>query len=45
MDGVANDLALRHIPEIAPLNDTKAGPSGRRGDQVRAQSRGQGDVA
>ena len=35
MDGVSNDLALRHIPEVAPLNDTLAGPYGRRGDQVR----------
>ena len=36
MDGVANDLALRHIPEVPPRNDTLAGPYGRRGDQVAA---------
>lgn len=34
MIGVDNELALRHIPEIAPRNDTLAGPLGRRGDQV-----------
>lgn len=34
MIGVANELAVRHIPEIEPHNDTLAGPSGRRGDQV-----------
>lgn len=35
MIGVANELAVRHIPEIAPRNDTLAGPHGRRADQVR----------
>eukprot|EP00884_Botryococcus_braunii_P005119 jgi/Botrbrau1/14608/Bobra.67_2s0008.1 len=34
MKGVANELALRHVKEIVPHNDTFAGPSGRRGDQV-----------
>lgn len=34
MIGVNNELALRHIPEVVPRNDTLAGPSGRRGDQV-----------
>ena len=34
MIGVNNELALRHVPEIPPRNDTLAGPSGRRGDQV-----------
>eukprot|EP00195_Chlamydomonas_chlamydogama_P017790 CAMPEP_0202892052 /NCGR_PEP_ID=MMETSP1392-20130828/1901_1 /ASSEMBLY_ACC=CAM_ASM_000868 /TAXON_ID=225041 /ORGANISM="Chlamydomonas chlamydogama, Strain SAG 11-48b" /LENGTH=613 /DNA_ID=CAMNT_0049575927 /DNA_START=352 /DNA_END=2193 /DNA_ORIENTATION=- len=34
MIGVANELAVRHIPEIAPRNDTLAGPLGRRADQV-----------
>lgn len=35
MVGVHNELALRHIPEVAPRADTLAGPAGRRGDQVR----------
>ena len=35
MDGVSNELALRHIPEIDSRNDTLAGPYGRRGDQVK----------
>ena len=34
MDGVANDLAKRHIPHIAPRRDDLAGPAGRLGDQV-----------
>lgn len=34
MIGVNNGMALRHVPEIAPRNDTLAGPVGRRGDQV-----------
>lgn len=34
MIGVANELAVRHIPEIAPRNDTFAGPLNRRADQV-----------
>ena len=34
MDGVANELALRHIPDVAPRQDELAGPVGRRGDQV-----------
>ena len=34
MDGVANELALRHIPHVAPRQDELAGPVGRRGDQV-----------
>lgn len=34
MKGVTNNLALKHIPEVTPHNDTLAGPSGRRGDQV-----------
>ncbi len=32
--GVNNDLALRHIPEVAPKHNTLAGPFGRRSDQV-----------
>ena len=32
--GVNNDLALRHIPEVAPKEDKLAGPFGRRSDQV-----------
>ncbi|KAI7838943.1 hypothetical protein COHA_007303 [Chlorella ohadii] len=31
---VSNELALRHIPQVAPRNDSQAGPAGRRGDQV-----------
>jgi peptidyl serine alpha-galactosyltransferase len=34
MKGVMNKLADKHIPEIAPRNDTLAGPQGRRSDQV-----------
>ncbi len=34
MKGVSNRLALKHIPEVTPHNDTLAGPSGRRGDMV-----------
>lgn len=34
MKGVSNQLALKHIPEVIPHNDTLAGPAGRRGDQV-----------
>eukprot|EP00955_Chlamydomonas_euryale_P080898 363494-Chlamydomonas_euryale.AAC.5 len=34
MIGVNNELAMRHVPEVLPRNDTLAGPSGRRGDQV-----------
>ncbi|MEW5312642.1 MAG: hypothetical protein WDW38_004261 [Sanguina aurantia] len=34
MIGVNNELADRHIPEIAKRNDTLAGPAGRRADQV-----------
>ncbi|KAL4524683.1 hypothetical protein Ndes2526A_g06797 [Nannochloris sp. 'desiccata'] len=34
MKGVSNRLALKHIPEVTPHNDTLAGPVGRRGDQV-----------
>ncbi len=32
MRGVNNELALKHVPEVAPRNDTLAGPLGRRGD-------------
>ena len=32
--GVANELALKHIPGVEPRNDTFAGPAGRRADQV-----------
>ena len=32
--GVDNDLARRHIPEVAPRADTLAGPAGRRADRV-----------
>ncbi len=39
MDGVANELALRHIPLVAPRQDELAGPIGRRGDQVSFQRR------
>jgi hypothetical protein len=34
MIGVNNELAVRHVPEVAPRNDTLAGPIGRRGDMV-----------
>lgn len=35
LDGVHNALAGTHVPEVAPRNDTRAGPEGRRGDQAR----------
>jgi len=34
LKGVINDLATRQVPEIVPRNDSKAGPPGRRADQV-----------
>ena len=34
MKGVNNKLAMKHIPEVKPRNDTLAGPRGRRGDMV-----------
>ena len=35
LKGVNNELALKHVPEVEPRNDTLAGPRGRRGDQAR----------
>lgn len=32
MRGVNNELALKHVPDVLPRNDTLAGPKGRRGD-------------
>ncbi|KAK9864376.1 hypothetical protein WJX84_004323, partial [Apatococcus fuscideae] len=34
LKGVSNELALKHVPWVAPRNDTYAGPEGRRGDMV-----------
>lgn len=34
LKGVNNQLALKHVPEVPPREDTLAGPYGRRGDQV-----------
>lgn len=34
--GVYNDMALRHVPEVPPRTDTLAGPAGRRADVVGA---------
>ena len=34
LKGVSNALALKHVPHVAPRNDTLAGPVGRRGDQA-----------
>ncbi|CAL5224706.1 g7434 [Coccomyxa viridis] len=34
LKGVNNELALKHVPEVLPRNDSLAGPVGRRGDQV-----------
>lgn len=34
LGGVANQLALHHIPDVKPRTDTRAGPAGRRADQV-----------
>ena len=34
MKGCCNELALHHIPEVLPRNDTLAGPYGRRSDMV-----------
>ena len=38
LKGVNNELALKHVPEVEPRNDTLAGPRGRRGDQARDSS-------
>ena len=40
LPGVNNELALRHVPEVEPRTDTRAGPEGRRGDQVRGPAGG-----
>ena len=37
LKGVNNELAIKHVPEVVPRNDTLAGPLGRRGDQARAE--------
>ena len=34
MIGVANELAERHVPEVAPRNDTLVGPVGRHADRA-----------
>ena len=34
LDGVQNELALRHVPNVAPRQDWLAGPYGRRADKV-----------
>jgi hypothetical protein len=34
MIGVANELADKHIPDVAPREDAIAGPVGRKGDQA-----------
>ena len=34
LQGVNNELALKHVPHVEPRNDSLAGPVGRRGDQV-----------
>ncbi|GMH38719.1 hypothetical protein BSKO_06603 [Bryopsis sp. KO-2023] len=34
LKGVSNDLALKHIPYVAPRHDTDGGGYGRRADQV-----------
>ncbi len=36
LDGVQNELALRHVPYVAPRQDWLAGPYGRRADKVPA---------
>ena len=35
LKGVSNELALKHVPDVLPRNDSLAGPIGRRGDQVQ----------
>ncbi len=35
LKGVNNELALKHVPQVIPRNDTLAGQPGRRGDMVR----------
>ena len=44
MDGVANELATRHIPDSAPRQDELAGPAGRRSDQVPTASAAFGEI-
>lgn len=38
LQGVENELALKHVPHVVPRNDTLAGPVGRRGDQVSSST-------
>lgn len=41
LKGVNNELALKHIPQVPPRNDTLAGPYGRRSDQASARTSAQ----
>ncbi|CAL5222328.1 g4674 [Coccomyxa viridis] len=34
LKGVNNELAMKHVPQVRPRNDTLAGQPGRRGDMV-----------
>lgn len=34
MPGCKNELAEKHLPQIAPREDTYGGPKGRRADMV-----------
>ena len=34
LKGVQNELADKYLPNIAPRNDSLAGPQGRKSDQV-----------
>lgn len=36
LKGIRNDMALKHIPEVEPRNDTLGGPPGRRADEAGA---------
>ena len=38
MNGVANEMAEKHVANVLPRNDTIAGPLHRRGDQVLASA-------
>lgn len=44
MKGVSNELALKHVPQVVPRNDSLAGPPGRRGDQVINYSAARVDI-
>ena len=37
LKGVQNEMADKYLPNVAPRNDSLAGPQGRKSDQVSLQ--------